>query len=151
MRQLEFSPSLGGSSNGAHTIFLDQSISFSHTEFILTDIHSDCGYIKQELYFGHHRNASSPPTSHAHKSDVAPTWTVMNMPELSAVQNPQRKRCSDIVLPPPLQLSPSGSLAYFRFLHLSLSESFPHWNSGNCTQNLLFSFPSVSGSLTAEV
>lgn len=45
------------SSSGAHTISLDQNTRFSHTESIFNDIHSDCGYIKQELYFGHHRNA----------------------------------------------------------------------------------------------
>lgn len=38
----------------------DQDISFSYTESILTDIQSDCGCIKQELYFGHPRNAVFP-------------------------------------------------------------------------------------------
>lgn len=60
----------------------DQNVSFSHSESIFTDIQSDCGCIKQELYFGHHRNAVFPSLAHD-KSDVAPTWTEMNMLELS--------------------------------------------------------------------
>lgn len=60
----------------------DQNLYFSHTESVFTDIQSDYGCIKQERYFGHQRNAVSPFLSH-NKSDVAPTWTEMNMLELS--------------------------------------------------------------------
>lgn len=43
-----------------HNISDQKNVSFSHTESVFTDIQTDCGCIKQELYFGLHRNAVFP-------------------------------------------------------------------------------------------
>lgn len=106
------------------TIFQTKNVSFSHTKSIFTDIQSDCGCIKQELYFGHHRNAVFPLSctqvrcsTNMNRNEYA--WTIYGM-------NTPKKHVA-MLLPSPLQyrISPSGSLAYFLF-PLSLSKLFPH-------------------------